>query len=224
MNPIKYTGYVCVCVLSLSARLVGQNLQLHYDYAEDRQYFTSTLEFFRPDKIGATFWFVDIDYNQLGNKSASLGYWEFARYINLPVKKGLAATVQFNDGVAPWGPLGHVWLAGLTHPINLGFTSISTEILYRSAYQSSGHNGQLTFVFFLPMFSNKAHLTGFMDIWSQGKTGKSGEEIVILSQPQLWYSISPKIYIGGEARISRNFLPKEGWHIYTTIGIKWNME
>ncbi len=210
--------------IAFTTLVIGQNLQLHYDAASDRQYFTSTLEMFRPDEKGATFWFVDFDYNQPGNRSASLGYWEFARYFKLPFKEGLSATVQFNDGVAPWGPLGHIWLAGFTHPVNIGFTTISAELLYRSAYGSSGHDGQLTFVYFLPFLKGKAHITGFMDIWSQDKRGEEGKEVVVLSQPQLWYEMAPKIYIGGEARISQNFLPKEGWQVYPTVGIKWDME
>ena len=32
----------------------GQNLQLHYDLGEGREYLTSTLEMFRPDSAGAT--------------------------------------------------------------------------------------------------------------------------------------------------------------------------
>ena len=102
--------------VSISA---GQNLQIHYDFAEDRRYFTSTLEMYRPDEKGATFWFVDFDYNQPGNKSASVGYWEFARYMNLSFLEGLSGTLQFNDGVSRWGPLGHVWLAGITYPVDL---------------------------------------------------------------------------------------------------------
>ena len=219
----KKSSLVILCLL-FTVRLYSQNLQIHYDHAEERQYFTSTLEFFRPDERGATFWFVDFDYNQPGNRSASLAYWEIARYINLPGKKGLAATAQFNDGTAPWGPLGHVWLAGLAHPINLGFTSISTELLYRSSYQSKGHDGQLTFVFSFNILGGKGHITGFADIWSETKEEVSEKQIVLLSQPQLWYEFSNNIYLGGEARLSQNFLPEKGLQVYTTIGIKWEME
>ena len=215
---------IFLCVLIINTVVKGQNFQLHYDFASDRQYFTSTLEMFRPDDKGATFWFVDFDYNQPGNKSASLGYWEFARYFKLPFKEGLSATLQFNDGVAPWGPLGHIWLAGASLPVNLRFTTISTEFLYRSAYGSSAHDGQLTFVYFLPLFDGKAHITGFADIWSQDKRGEKGKEVVVMSQPQLWYSVAPKLYIGGEARISQNVLPKKGWQIYITVGAKWDMD
>ena len=48
-----------ICAIALMALLLnlpvkGQNLQLHYDLGEDRDYFTSTMEMFRPDSAGAT--------------------------------------------------------------------------------------------------------------------------------------------------------------------------
>ncbi len=212
-----------VLLVLFTSKLFSQNLQLHYDYAKDREYFTSTLEFYRPDDRGATFWFVDFDYNELGNRSASLAYWEIARYFNLSLKKGLSATIQFNDGIAPWGRLGHIWLAGLAHPINLGAISISTELLYRSSYLSKGSDAQLTFVYSFDFLGGKGHLTGFADIWSEAKTKRSNKTIVFLSQPQVWFELLNNIYIGGEARISQNFLPQKGLQLYTTIGVKWKM-
>ena len=77
----------------------AQNLQVLYDFGEDRKYYTTTLEMFKPDKFGATFFFVDMDYNNGSNKAVSLSYWEIARYINLPfIDDKLSATVQYNDG------------------------------------------------------------------------------------------------------------------------------
>jgi len=208
-------------VVSIST---GQNLQIHYDFAEDRRYFTSTLEMYKPDEKGATFWFVDFEYNQPGNKSASVGYWEFARYMNLSFMEGLSGTIQFNDGVSRWGPLGHVWLTGITYPVDLKITTLSTELLYRAAYGSKSHDGQLTFVFYVPLLNGKAHLTGYADIWTQDRFDDEGKETAVMSQPQLWYAVSSKLYVGGEARITKNFLPKDGWQFYATFALKWDME
>jgi hypothetical protein len=58
--------------------LFAQNLQLHYDYKNERKYVTSTIEMFKPDEYGATFFFVDMDYNNKGDKNISLAYWEIA--------------------------------------------------------------------------------------------------------------------------------------------------
>ena len=60
--------------LRLNLPVKGKNLQLHYDLGEDRDYFTSTLELFRPDSAGATFFFVDFDYNSSSAGGASLAY------------------------------------------------------------------------------------------------------------------------------------------------------
>lgn len=50
-------------LLSFPVILSAQNLQLHYDFGQDRKFFTSTLEMFKPDTLGSTFWFVDFDFN-----------------------------------------------------------------------------------------------------------------------------------------------------------------
>ncbi len=140
---------VLIAVL-LNLPVKGQNLQLHYDLGEGRQYLTSTLEMFKPDSGGATFFFVDFDYNTGSTGSASLAYWELARYFRVPSLPGLSWTVQFNDGVAPWGPIGDVWLAGISFPLNLGGITVATDILYRRARFSDGKDLQLTIVRFQP--------------------------------------------------------------------------
>ena len=221
---MKYETQLFFSLIFVVSISTGQNLQIHYDFAEDRRYFTSTLEMYKPDEKGATFWFVDFEYNQPGNKSASVGYWEFARYMNLSFMEGLSGTIQFNDGVSRWGPLGHVWLTGITYPVDLKTTTVSTELLYRAAYGSKSHDGQLTFVFYVPLLNGKAHLTGYADIWTQDRFDDECKETAVMSQPQLWYAVSSKLYVGGEARITKNFLPKDGWQFYATFALKWDME
>ena len=60
--------------LLLNLPVNGQNLQLHYDLGEGREYLTSTLEMFKPDSAGATFFVVDFDYNSSSAGGASLAY------------------------------------------------------------------------------------------------------------------------------------------------------
>ena len=201
----------------------SQNLQVHYDFIEDENYFTSTLEMFRSNDTGATFWFVDFDYQSETNGAASLGYMEFAKYFNLGNSNKYTLTLQFNDGVAYWGNLGQAFLAGPTYNLSLRNFSLSTELLYMYKKQSNP-NGQLTFVFYLPLLNGKAELTGFADIWTFDKENTNSKDIIFMSQPQLWYLLSENLYIGGEARITNNFYPVKGWKFTGTIGIKWNME
>lgn len=66
--------------LLLSSGVLAQNIQVHYDFGKDRKYVTTTLEMFKPDKWGSTFFFVDYDYNVGDVKGVSTTYMEIARY------------------------------------------------------------------------------------------------------------------------------------------------
>ncbi|MCB9209753.1 MAG: DUF5020 family protein [Ignavibacteriales bacterium] len=202
---------------------VAQNIQLHYDLGKDREYFTTTLEMFKPDEYGATFFFVDFDYNAPGNKSIALAYFEIARYITIPGAGGLAGTIQYNDGTAPWGPLGHIVLAGASYPIDLGFVTLNTDLLFRKDYLSNGSDVQLTTVWFVPFFEGKLIFTGFLDLWTGEYWYTDGKEVVLLTEPQLWFNIDNHLSIGGEVELSNNFLPlTDGIQVNPTLGLKWN--
>ena len=67
-------------VLLATTQLQAQNLQLHYDLGHTlnsnlsgRPSVTTTIEMFKPDKWGSTFFFADIDYYHDGVAGA---YWE----------------------------------------------------------------------------------------------------------------------------------------------------
>ena len=218
-------------LLSLSAS--GQNLQVHYDFGKDRNFVTSTLESFTPDKFGATFWFVDIDYNSSSN-SASMAYWEIARYINLPFLKEsnllspLSATVQYNDGLElNGGAFGNVWLAGISYPFDLKVMTVATDVLYRKAENQSA-NFQLTFVWYKSFLKDKISFTGFLDIWGQnnfdGDEDGTDSQIVFMTEPQLWVNLTDHLSIGGEVEISRNFIfaADDKIQVMPTLGLKWN--
>ena len=49
-----------IAVMLTPMKAEGQNIQLHYDLG--RKGITSTVEMFKPDKGGSTFFFVDLDY------------------------------------------------------------------------------------------------------------------------------------------------------------------
>jgi len=46
----------------LSLPLAAQNIQYHWDFMKERNYPTVTIEMFRPDNYGSTFFFVDMDF------------------------------------------------------------------------------------------------------------------------------------------------------------------
>ena len=79
----------------------AQNLQLHYDLGEDRKYFTTTVEMFRPDKYGSTFFFIDMDYSSDArnvDNGISLAYWEIARAFKWNENQKFMPRVEYNGG------------------------------------------------------------------------------------------------------------------------------
>ena len=114
-------------LLALTAlvALVGlraQNVQLHYDFGRSlysteeaqRPRLTTTVELFRPDSWGSTFFFVDMDYRREGVTSA---YWEISREFKLG-KSPLALHVEYNGGLSNQFSYKNAYLAGLTYAWN----------------------------------------------------------------------------------------------------------
>jgi hypothetical protein len=219
------------------SKVYAQNLQVHYDFGEDRKYITSTLEMFKPDEFGATFFFVDFDYNLPGNNSMSLAYFEIARYVN--VYKQLALTVQYNDGfIVGTAPnfsgnaaytLNQSWLGGVSYPIDLGFVTLNTDVLAKRIYGSEGLDAQLTIVWFVPFLDNRINFTGFLDFWSQDiklrnfMSSSDKKEMVFLAEPQIWFNVINHLAIGTEIEISNNFLPvQKEVKVNPTLALKWN--
>jgi len=218
--------------------IFGQNLQLHYDFGEDRQFLTSTLEMFRPDSLGSTFWFVDFDFNSPDKpRGISMAYWEISRDFYIPgIKqfKGLEELsfhIEYNDGVQIEKPdsggtigynLNSTWLVGFSYPVRLGNVVIGTMVLYKYPRGASSADFQFTVVWYQPIFKDRIVLTGFLDLWSQDKIYEDGKEIVFQTEPQFWLAISRNIFVGSEIEISKNFPfgPNE-WKFQPTLGFKW---
>ena len=171
-------------MLLVSAPAFAQNLQVHYDFGENRNYITSTLEMFKPTDAGAWFWFVDFDYDS-DRGSANLAYWEIARYLTLPVLDNqLSAKLEYNDGLvigqdrqtqtlAYWGaPLYQVWLGGISYPIDFGVFTLQTELLYRYMDVSDAPDVQLTLVWQQEWLEGTLVFAGYLDFWSQDLGGE----------------------------------------------------
>ncbi len=206
-----------------------QNLQLHYDFG--RQHLTSTYELYKTDRLGATFLFVDFDYNNegsSGSRNASLAYGEIARYFHLPKMNDLSATLQYNDGLTNSGSFNSVWLGGLQYVFQIGTQNFPIDFLLRKELNTDGLTFQLTYVW--SYIWRKLELSGFIDIWNTGADAYPPRKIVILSEPQFWYRLTPALSVGGEIEISFNF--SGAWHtnqvfsedvifILPTLGLKW---
>lgn len=100
---IKHYLLAAAALLSLGS-LSAQNVQLHYDLGRklngqdqaERPQLTTTVELFRADKWGNTFFFVDMDYRREGVTSA---YWEISREFRLG-KLPLNLHLEYNGGLS----------------------------------------------------------------------------------------------------------------------------
>ncbi|MBN2215630.1 MAG: DUF5020 family protein [Bacteroidales bacterium] len=233
----KYLLPACIAIFE-SLYLSGQNLQLHYDFGEDRQFFTSTLEMFKPDSLGSTFWFVDFDFNSPDKpRGISTAYWEMSRDFYIPGIKRingleeLGFHVEYNDGVQIEKPdsgeitgynLNSTWLAGLSYPVKLGNVVIGTMLLYKYPRGANSADFQFTAVWFQPLFNDRIIVTGFLDVWSQDKLYEDGKEIVFQTEPQFWYAFHKNLFVGSEIEVSRNFpFGPNDWKFQPTLAVKW---
>ena len=217
--------------LALSMYSHSQELQLHYDMGKSRNYFTGTFEIFKPDKIGNTFMFTDIDFNR--PDGASLAYFEIARKFNIANKaiQGLNWHIEYNDGLLitkgnPVGigiPIRRSVLTGFGAPVRLGGFVLHTSYLYKWIYGSNGLDGQFTMVWLKNFAKNKITFRGFLDFWTDplGNGNKKHKYGVLLTEPQLLYNISPHFSIGSEIEISKNFIPSKEFSICPTIMGRW---
>jgi hypothetical protein len=218
----------------------AQNLQLHYDLGKERKFFTATLEMFRPDSLGSTFWFVDLDFNFPGSpRSMSAAYWEISREFYMPwfkrnpSLKNLGVHLEYNDGFTAFRDSGEmmgaasynsVFLTGFSYPVKIGKVNISTQALLRIPRGMDGFpDFQLTLVWFQPVFRNRVLITGYIDFWTQDKIAGSGDkEMVIQTEPQFWFMILPKLAIGSEIEISHNFpVGPHPWQVNPTVAFRW---
>jgi hypothetical protein len=218
----------------------GQNFQLHYDFgkaraesASDRQHFTSTFEMFKPDKLGSTFWFIDLDFNAKNN-NMSLAYLEIGRNMVLP-KLPVQYRLEYNGGLylvpevpGVGGYIKQCWLTGLAYPFQLGSGSFEIQALYKYFRDvKEGPDFQVTGIFFYPFLDGKVHFSGFVDLWTEDKmsgTGStSGKKLIFLTEPQIWYNIHSSFAVGGEVEISKNFVfLSDQWEFFPTLAVKWN--
>ena len=221
--------------LFATAKPFAQNIQLHYDFGKDRNYLTTTVEMFKPDKWGSIFFFIDMDYNVGDVKGISMAYWEIARGFNLG-KSPFAAHIEYNGGFGQYRiddagfayQINDSWLAGLDYNFNnedftRGFT---LQLLYK--YIRDKHDGsfQITGVWYMNMLNNKLTFSGFADFWREDTYFYDGETVettdfVFQSEPQIWYNFTSQFSLGTEMEFGYNFVPVKGFRINPTLGAKW---
>ncbi len=214
-------------VFAITTQLLSaQNLQVHYDFGKDRQMITTTLEMFKPDKWGSTFFFVDFDYqsDKRGvENGVSLAYWEIARSFKWKEDQKFEPRVEFNNGTVLGYPINDAWLFGAQYTWNTAdFSKVFTLQANYKTIQDKDNGFQITGVWNLHFFNKKLSLTGFADFWKEENVfGLETTDFVFLTEPQIWYNINTNLSFGGEVEISNNFGGNKGTMVNPTLAAKW---
>jgi hypothetical protein len=222
----------------------SQNIQLHYDMGKTRKMLTSTVEMFKPDKTGNTFFFIDMDYggNDVTN-GPSLAYFEIARCFKLG-KSPFSWHVEYNGGLFQnrdkttnqyfSQPISNAWLTGLDYSWNAKDFSkgFSLKALYKNIANTPNktpNNFQLTAVWYLDFANGKLRFDGFADFWREDHTVSNDgfvsnfqdKKFIFLTEPQLWYNCTKKFAVGSEIEISTDFGGHDGFMVNPTVAAKY---
>jgi len=229
---------MAVAVLSVNA----QNIQLHYDFGRniyadeqpDRQKVTITLEQFKADDLGQWYYFVDLDLSRKFFRSV---YTEISREFKFGKQSPISAHVEYDGGMYHvTGSYQHAGLLGVAYNgHNADFSKTwSVQLLYKRFFKSyettrAYNSVQLTGVWGINFAGGKGTFSGFIDFW-RGENFRAGKEghgmLVILTEPQIWYNITPKFSVGSEVEISNNFIYNfyndKSFFINPTLAVKFN--
>lgn len=221
--------FVSALFLLAALSTQAQNLQLHYDLGKGREYVTTTFEMFKGDKWGNTFMFVDLDYNYGDKNSPSLGYTEIARCLNF-WGGPLSAQIEYNGGVGayPGGsfPINNAWLAGVDYFMhNADFSQTYNLKVLAKNIVGKNYTPQFTGVWGIQLLDKKITFSGFADLWWEKNTYEyvtNDTHAIFLTEPQLWYNITPNLSAGTEVEIATNFGGAKGLKVCPTLAAKWN--
>ena len=237
MKKFFLTAFVMV---SMAFSLSAQNVQFHYDLGsalydklDARPKVTTTVEMFRPDKWGNTFFFVDMDYAHDGVQSA---YWEISREFNLG-QNGFAAHIEYDGGLSNKFSYNNSYLVGPAfngHSADFSKT-YSIQLMYKYL-QGDGHKDahnswQLTGVWGIDFAGGVCRFDGFADLWYDKTV--SGN-LIFLSEPQFWVNFNKikgfdkdfNLSLGTEVELSSNFVynsdgANNKFYAIPTIAAKW---
>lgn len=221
-----------VMLLMTKISVQAQNLQVLYD--TERGCVTSTLEMFRPDAYGSTFYFVDMDYDPRAfgaytEIARELCFWQDTEW------NWLSVHLEFNGGLSTGLSFNNSWLAGLTysgHSADFSKTW-SLSAMYKAIPGTTDaqgkcqmHNFQITGVWGISFLNGWCSFSGFADFWREMRVWQ-GSEYIFLAEPQLWVNLNNisgwdniPLSVGGEVEISSNFVEK-GFRVMPALGAKW---
>lgn len=176
-------------LLALVAKVQAQNIQLHYDIR--RNCATSTVEMFRADKYGSTFFFIDMDFapkavGAYGEISRELCFWKESKV------NWLSLHIEYNAGLSNTMSFDNAWLGGLTYSGHSKDRSMtwSLSAMYKVIPGNAQmHNFQITGVWNLDFFDHWLSFNGFADFWREERAWQ-GTKYIFIAEPQLWVNLN----------------------------------
>ena len=237
MKKTLLSALLFIACLPMFAQL---NVQMHYDFGKtiygdelsNRPLFTATVENFKADKWGTTFFFIDLDFGDNTMKSV---YGEIAREFKLG-KTPFAAHVEYNGGLSGFGSYNDAYLAGAAwNWANKDFSkTFSLQLLYKhlaNQPSSNKHSWQVTTVWGIHFAKGLCSFSGFADLWHDNSvTGN----LIFCSEPEFWFHLNAlesvdddfKLSVGAEVELNKNMVwPTDGlndnFYAIPTLAAKW---
>lgn len=237
---MKKTFLSLILIIASIPAFAQLNVQMHYDFGDafygdklsNRPHLTTTIENFKADKWGSTFFFVDLDFGENTMKSA---YAEISRELRF-WEAPFAAHIEYNGGLSGSGSYNDAYLAGAAwNWANKDFSkTFSLQLLYKYlANQPScnKHSWQLTAVWGIHFAKGLCTFSGFADLWHDNSV--SGN-LVFCSEPQFWFNLNAldsvddefKLSLGTEVELTKNMVwPTDGinnkFFAIPTLAAKW---
>ena len=211
------TIFALMVFMGLGFAAKAQNIQVMYDFGEERQYITTTLEMYKADKWGGTFFFTDFYHNGKNhpNNYGMMGtYMEIERALNFwqnSKLKNLSAHVEYAGGlgVVPGGfgyNINNAWMFGAEYFFHSEDyrNTLTVAALYKTIANT---NQKLPLQFSIvwgmqDLFNVKGlRFNGFADFWWQENAWEKmggwmpGEDkfyttqFTFITEPQLWYNV-----------------------------------
>lgn len=228
----------------------AQNVQLHYDLGRslyndlsERQSVTTTIELFKPDRWGSTYFFTDLDYESDGVMGA---YWEISREFNLSANKQWAAHVEYDGGVST-GRMDNSYygnrfqqaalLGGAWNWHSADFSrTFSLQAMYKYYFKNAHkdmrafNSFQATAVWGITFAKGLCTFSGFADLWYDKSVRGN---YIFLSEPQFWVNLDKlkgwddvHLSLGSEVELSNNFVwnnrgENNKFYAIPTVAAKW---
>ena len=237
MKKILLSALLWMATIPMFAQL---NVQLHYDFADalygkelsNRPHWTATIENFKADKWGSTYFFVDLDFGGNTMKSA---YAEISREFKLGTSP-FAAHVEYNGGLSGGGSYNDAYLAGAAwNWANQDFSkTFSFQVLYKYLARQvvgSMHSWQLTTVWGIHFAKGLCTFSGYADVWHDNSVKGN---LVLSSEPQFWFNLNALesvpddflLSLGTEVELTKSLVwPTDGlndrFYAIPTLAAKW---